>query len=271
MEKILFKNNRHKFFEAHGFRCFDDFFHYGEGDTINQNTRRNVVVFKLADGDQTKTFFMKRFFSPHLKDMLFTLRNFGNICSQAELEWRNAHILLNHGIETYHPVCCGFRSVCGIERQSFFVTEEIDGRCLLDYLPDSWKTLGRNEQKQLVIKLAAFFKKIHTAGLSLPDAYIWHIFMVPMPQEDDYTFGIIDLHRMKIRTSRNSQAMDLGRFLFSLPKGFMDAELRSLFMEHYLAADFNGDQHAFLRAVERRERKLLNRRKKPVTSLPDTM
>ena len=269
MEKVVFENNWDSFFDANGLRCFDDFFDYSEGDTINRNTKRNVVALKLSDGNLTKTFFMKRFFDPHFKDMLFTLRNFGKICSQAELEWQNASILLDNGIETYHPVCHGFRSVCGIERQSFFLTEEIEGCCLLDYLMESWKTLPPADKETLVVKLAKFFRKIHSAGLSLPDSYIWHVYMVnTIDGTDDYEFGMIDLHRMQIRTRGTGQAaMNLGRFLFSLPEGFMDTRLQSLFMESYLDTDFPGNKKSFVRNVKKWESKLLKQRKKVVTSL----
>ena len=269
MEKVVFEKGWNSFFDRHGLRCFEDFFDYSEGDTINQNTKRNVAVLKFSDRDQTKTFFMKRFFDPHFKDMLFTLRNFRTICSQAELEWRNANILLDNGIETYHPVCYGFRSICGIERQSFFVTKEINGCCLLDYLVSSWKTLSPADKETLVVKLAKFLRKIHSAGLSLPDSYVWHVYMVNTDDgTDDYEFGMIDLHRMQIRTRGTGQAaMNLGRFLFSLPAGFMDTRLETVFMESYLDTNFPGNKEAFGEHIKKWETKLLKRRKKVVTSL----
>ena len=269
MEKVVFKKNQQAFFAAHDLCYFNDFFDYSQGDTINQNTKRNVTVLKFSDEERTKTFFMKRFFNPHFKDMLFTLRNFGTVCSQAELEWKNATILLDNGIETYHPVCYGFRSVCGIERQSFFVTEEIDGCCLLDYLMNSWKTLPAANKETLVIRLAKFFRKIHSAGLSLPDSYIWHVYMVNTEKgTEDYEFGMIDLHRMQIRTrGHRPAAMNLGRFLFSLPEGFMDTHLQSVFMENYLTANFSGNKDAFVRNVKKWETKISKRRKKNVTWL----
>ena len=269
MEKVVFEENWNTFFDSHGLRCFDDFFDYSDGDTINRNTKRNVIALKFSDGDQAKNFFMKRFFNPHFKDILFTLHNFGKICSQAELEWKNANILLDNGIETYHPVCYGFRSVFGIERQSFVVTEEINGCCLLDYLMKSWKTFPPAEKETLVIKLAKFFRKIHSTGLSLPDSYIWHVYMVNVENKaNDYEFGMIDLHRMQIRTRGTGKAaMNLGRFLFSLPEGFMDARLETIFMESYLATDFPGNKDVFMGNVKKLEAKLLKRRKKVVTSL----
>jgi hypothetical protein len=271
MEKIIFNNDWKRYFNGHDLRSFHDFFDYSEGKTINQNTKRNVTVFELKDGEGSQTFFMKRFFDPHYKDMLFTFRNFGTLCSQAELEWRNARILLDHGIETYRPVCYGCRSICGIERQSFFVTKQIDGCCLLDYLLQSWEALDGDKREKLIVKLALFFRKIHTAGLSLPDSYIWHVYRIDTRNDPDgYTLGMIDLHRMQIRTrGRGPAAMNLGRFLFSLPEGFMDAELEELFLQSYLGGD-DRTAAAFIRNVRKWEAKILKRRKKPVAALPES-
>ena len=269
MENVVFKDHWESFFASHHLNCFDDFFDYSQGNLVNQNTKRNVMVMKLSDGEQTKTFFMKRFDEPHFKDMLFTLSNFGKICSQGELEWRNANILLDNGIETYHPVCYGFRSICGIERQSFFITEEINGLCLLDYLIKDWGNLISSQRESLVSKLGLFFRKIHDARLSLPDSYIWHIYMVQTgPTADDYEFGMIDLHRMQIRVRGNRPAtMNLGRFLFSLPEGFMDERLLTVFMDTYFAADFPGNQNTFIKDVTKWQKKITARRRKTVTSL----
>lgn len=271
MENIVFEQPHWKaYFASHGLHCFEDFFDYRGGDTVNRNSKRNVIVLTLSDGDRKRTFYMKRFFKPHLKDMIFTVRSFGRICSQAELEYRNANMLLQNGIETYHPACYGYRTVGGIERRSFFMTEKINGRCLLDYLIESWEQLSRDAQENLVIRLGRFFKEIHAAGISLPDAYVWHVYMVQSsPDPDDYEFGIIDLHRMRIHTRSYAQAaMNLGRFLFSLPDGFMNAHLQNLFTESYLSADFDDNKYTFINEVRKWEAKLLKRRKKPVNSLP---
>ncbi len=264
MKNIIYANHWQPYFEHHGLRSFDDFFNYEDGETINQNTKRNVVVLKLPHNNHTKTFFMKRFFNPHFKDMLFTLRNFGKLCSQGELEWRNANILLQHGIETYHPACFGVNAVCGIERRSFFITEEINGCCLQDYLIEYWSGLEGRDKAALVVKLANFFKKIHTARISLPDAYIWHVYMVKnIDNAADFDFGMIDLHRMQINTRGTKQAAEnLGRFFFSLPEGFMDEGLREVFLKQYLKAEFIEDKLAFIDAINKREKSLLKRRKK---------
>ena len=57
--------------------------------------------------------------------------------------------------------------------------------------------------------------------------------MVHHPQSaPEYEFGMIDLHRMRTRTQGNQQAaMNLGRFFYSLPAGFMDEELQQCFFK----------------------------------------
>jgi hypothetical protein len=262
MDKVVFEKDRGVFFASHGLYRFEDFFNYGEGRTINENAKRNVIVLNLEDNGRMRTFYMKRFIKPHLKDMLSTVWSFGTLCSQAEAEWRNARILLDNGIETYHPVCYGVRSCCGIERQSFFMTEQINGPCLPDYLSEHWARLDTSGRQGLVVRLGLFFQKIHAAGIALPDSYIWHVYRIPTPAAPDgFELGMIDLHRMKIRTHGNRPAAkDLGAFLFSLPDGFMDEPLRSLFMDSYLSDGRIRNPNAFRRAVNQWKQKIAARR-----------
>ncbi len=82
-------------------------------------------------------FFVKRFHKPHFKDIVTALRNCGrlnSLNSQAGLERKNAHKLLENGIETYKPVCLGERTVSGFERMSFLITEELTSISMLDLL-----------------------------------------------------------------------------------------------------------------------------------------
>ena len=124
-----------------------------------------------------KEFFMKRFFNPHLKDIFFTFRNFGRICSQAMCEWKNADILLGNGVVTYKPLCYGEQKILGVERRSFFVTEKLRGQCFTDFLSRRWAGLDRIEREKIITGLAVFVRRIHDAGISLPDLYVWHIFI----------------------------------------------------------------------------------------------
>jgi hypothetical protein len=259
-KRVVFETGWESFFASHQLRVFDDFFNYSLGQTINQNSKRNVIVLELDDNGQSRRFFMKRFIHPHFKDMLSAFGHFGSLCSQAEVEWRNANILLKNGIETYHPVCYGVHSCLGMEQQSFFMTEQINGPCLLDTLAESWASLEEAQRRDLVIRLGKLFQKIHAARIALPDSYIWHVYNVKTADEV-FKLGMIDLHRMEIRTrGTRKAAKDLGGFLFSLPDGFMDESLRSEFMESYLDDGRISNQHAFRRLVERWELKISKRR-----------
>jgi hypothetical protein len=268
MKKIVFESDWQSFFEFHQLHGFDDFFHFDRGRIINQNSKRNVVVLELVQDGQRRTFFMKRFIQPHFKDMLSAFCYFGKLCSQAEVEWRNAKILLKNGIETYHPVCFGVQSRLGLEQQSFFITEQISGPCLTDYLSRSWKDLDDTEKKALVVNLGAFFQRIHTAGIRLPDSYLWHIYRIEPVNNGSYTLGIIDLHRMQICTHSPARAAkDLGAFLFSLPDGFMDQRFWALFMDSYLDNRGIRNADAFRRAVQQWGKRISSRRKREVETI----
>ena len=254
-------------FAQNGLATFDALFAYSQGQRVNRNERRDVTVLQLpAKGGGA--FFMKRFHCPHLKDMLFTFRNFGRPCSQAELEWRNARTLLDNGIETYRPVCWGAETWCGIERRSLFVTQKIEGQSLIEFLFERWGAFGASEKEELVKAMAHFFQKIHRARLSLPDSYLWHLFvMSPIDPQHGYRFAIIDLHRMQIHAAAPRYAAgNLGALLFSLPDEWFDDRLRQLFLDTYLEPS-NGlsldCRDAFLNTLRRRQTLLTARRQKP--------
>lgn len=254
------------FFSEQGLACFDDFFDYSDGKQINKNTKRNVIVIRLKSKSEERVFYMKRFHDPHFKDMFFTFQNYGRICSQGQLEWNNARYLLNHGIETYHPVCFGQQTFLGFERRSFFVTEQLKGICLTDFLNTEWTTLPRPKQEDLIRRLAEFFCKIHASKISLPDLYVWHIFLTWDGREENVSFSIIDLHRMSIRVrGHQSAAKNLGAFLYSMPDERFDTQLREIFMEIYLQNSSNKNPQTFLNRLHQREIKLRKRRGKPIS------
>lgn len=268
MQRIEFDAAQEAVFVQNDMKRFEDFFGYDKGKTINRNEKRDVNILRLDGPDGPRVYYMKRFFSPHPKDMLFTIRNFGRLCSQAELEWRNAHILLDNGIETYRPAVWGAHTFCGIEMRSFFITEKLNGRSLIDYLLNNWSTFETPQQDKLVIGLARFFRTLHQARLSLPDSYLWHLFvMEPIDPRQAYRFAIIDLHRMQINAASSRHApRNLGALMFSLPDEWFDARLRELFINTYLESTDGtliADRQAFLETLKKREQILTARRKKP--------
>lgn len=268
MKRIEIDSKHKETFNQNGLNAFDDFIDCCKGEIINHNKKRNVSILRFSSHEGQHVYFMKRFFSPHLKDMFFTVRNFGKLCSQAELELRYTRILLENNIETYHPVCWGAETFCGVEKRSFFVTEKIRGQSLTEFLLDHWNAFDMVQRERLISELAQFFRSLHKAHLSLPDSYLWHLFLVePIDAAKPYKFAIIDLHRMLINTSSQDHATrNLATFFFSMPYEWLDDRLRNLFLHVYLElSDQNplGKYEGFLRALKKREKIVTQRRKKP--------
>lgn len=262
MIKLEFSKGFLEFFEQFGLTSFDDFFDYANGEIINKNKKRNVVRFALGENENRRAFFMKRFHDPHFKDMLFTLGNFGRICSQAACEWQNANKLLANNIETYRPACYGQLTKLGLEKKSFFVTEQLNGCCLTNYIAEQWSALDSNRKENMMKSIGRFVRKIHDAQISMPDLYVWHLFVAEVA--DSYDFSIIDLHRMKINSrSDREKIRNLGAFDYSMLPEYFDDKLREIFMDSYMGTDFKGDRTAFQRKIKARSRVLSSRRRKP--------
>jgi len=251
MQRIVFANSWSEFFAEFGLESFDDFFENLPVKSIGVNKKRNVVTFSLGPNSQNKWFFMKRFSHPHLKDILFSWRNIGRPCSQARYEWENARLLLDNGIGTYRPVCFGEKTTCGIESSSFFVTEELKSQCMTDFVRQNWPRLRQCQKEKIITGLAAFVRKIHDLNISLPDLYVWHIYIT----EDAggrYDFAVIDLHRMSRNVSgRGRKIKNLGRLHHSMLDSYFDEELKRLFVESYAADGQAGDVTRLLARVKR--------------------
>ena len=266
MIKIDFAEGWEGQFDSVGLKSFDDFFDYSAGRTINRNEKRDVTEMELSFGPDRKTFFMKRFFNPHLKDVLFTLCNFGSVCSQAMCEWRNAHLLLENSVQTYHPICCGEQKILGLEQRSFFVTEKLSGECFTDFLGRRWAWLERCAKERVMCEMAAFIRRIHDAGVSLPDLYVWHLFITEKKNEakdTKYEFAVIDLHRMRIKAGWAQWIRDLGALDFSMLETYFDDELRHFFLDSYLPGATRQAKEGFWRSVKKRSSVLTGRRRRP--------
>ena len=242
MEKVVFVGTWQNFFAKFGLKSFDDFFDYSQGQTINKNTRRNVSELSFGEGDNRKVFFIKRFFSPHIKDMVFAWRTFGKLISQAAVEWHNANMLLENGIETYRPVCYGTKTKFNLERKSFVVTEKLPGMALTDFVTDKWAQLSRQRKEAIIASIGKLVRKIHEAQISLPDLYLWHIFIKEKSNSEQYEFAVIDLHRMEHNIRNQNQLLkNLGRLDYSMLDKYFDERLRKLLIESYVGNNQPGE------------------------------
>lgn len=263
MKKIHVTDEYRSMFETAGLKTYKEFFKYSGGEFISKNKKREVVRFTFAHHGTKKWFFMKRFFCPHLKDMIFTFSNFGQICSQAACEWKNDELLLKNGIGTYKPICYGENLSWGFEKSSFFITEEIKGVCLTDFISANWNSLSQSEKENIVTSIGKLCRKIHDARISMPDLYLWHFFMKEIsPDQKDYEFAVIDLHRMSKNTGKSALYKSLAALDFSLSPRYFDDSLRALLLKSYMSDNFPYDRGELLRNVSKRSAVLATRRRR---------
>jgi len=263
MKKVIFSDdNWQKFFASFGLVSLEDFFDYDGGKIINQNSKRQVMAFGLGHGTERQEFFIKRFLHPHYKDMFFSMLNFGRPCSQGYVEWANAGLLLENGIETYRPVCFGEEITGGLERKSFFVTRKLPGDCMTDFIIERWPGMGQAEKAEIAAALGRFISKLHGSHISMPDLYMWHIFISP-DANNNWDFALIDLHRMKRKvTNRNEQIKDLAALFYSMLPEYFDDNLEQVFLESY-GANGSYNLNRLKEGIAKRREILVRRRGNP--------
>lgn len=260
MENIIFTESWQPIFAEARFHCLDDFFNYDYGENVNKNNKRQVIKFTLETAAGQKTLFMKRFYKPHFKDIIAAKLSFGKFYSQARIEWENANLLLKNGVGTYKPVCYGEKMKLGLERKSFFITEELKGPCFTDFVRENWQSIDQQKKNEIISGIAQTIRKVHDAAISLTDLYVWHIF-VNQSSDGNYTFDIIDLHRMSHNvTDKNKQLKNLGRFDHSMTNKYFDDEIRRVFVESYAGDNWPGNIEKLITQVKRYSDKVSTKR-----------
>ena len=249
-------------FRSHDLVAVEDFFAYTGGRRINKNRQRQVLTFSL-DGAGDRTFFLKRFFRAHVKDMFFGLRNAGRLCSQAGFECDNALTLRRHGFGSIIPVCFGEVTHLGLEKKSFLVTEKLPHQCMTDFVKKNWPNFGADVKQALIAQLARAIRRLHNCRICLPDLYIHHIFIRKLADECDFAF--IDLNRM----SRNvldpgAKIKDLGALFFSMTGDYFDEQTKHDFLAAYTPETCGRRRERFYNRVDRRARILTVRRGDPI-------
>jgi len=262
VERVVFADSWRPFFSEIGLESFDDFYDYAGGTKIGQNNKRNVYRLTLGREPDSKVFYIKRFHDSHFKDMLTAWRNFGRLTSQAGIEWGNADLLLRNGIDTYKPVCMGERIVWKLERKSFLITEQLKSTCLLDFVVERWRSLDRAQQEKIIVAMGKLARRVHELNISLPDLYIWHIYIDEGSLEDNCCLSVIDLHRM-LRNVRNANKKigDLGKLYWSLSGEYFDDEHKDLLVATYAGDSQPDNKDRIVRKVLRQAAITDSRRK----------
>ncbi len=253
MERVVFAEPWKTILAKQGLKSFRDFYNWGGGKCVNKNKKRDVYALHLKIDNQEKKFYLKRFHNPYLKDILFTLLNCGKICSQGGYEWRNIHLLKKNNIETSSPVCFGEKLWFGLEEKSFLLVEELKGQCLTDFIAQNWGRLPQSEKDSIITLLGKTIRRIHKAGISMPDLYVWHIFISENNNDgsDKYNFSFIDLNRMKHRNNKNEKIKNLGRLYHSMADKYFDKRMRRLLIESYLGKTDGRKTEKFIHKVKK--------------------
>jgi hypothetical protein len=260
VERIVFAKSWQEFFARHNLRTFDDFAAIADHTRTNPRCKRNVTTLTLESEAGPKEFFIKFFYHCHLSDIVLSLVNFGRTCSQSEFEWRNAKLLLSAGIGTYLPVCFGEQKVMAVEKKSFIITEKLKSQCLTEFVSNNWSKLSQTEKEKIIISIARLIRKAHDAGFSLPDLYIWHLF-IGKKEDGEYDLAIIDLHRIEHDVkSENKKLRNLGRLDYSLSREFFDDNTRRLLVNSYTGKDWYGNTDKLIDKVKKYSARLLARR-----------
>jgi len=261
VERVVFAGSWRRFFAEIGLESFDDFYDYPGGLRIGQNNKRSVCKLTFGEGAESKVFYIKRFHNAHLKDVFAAWCNFGRLTSQAGVEWSNAGLLLQNGIDTYNPVCMGERTVWNFRRRSFVVTEQLKSTCLLDFVVKKWRTLERPVQDRIVVAMANLTRRAHELNISLPDLCIWHIFIDENSLKNGCDLAVIDLHRMlrNVR-SRNKKLRDLAMLYWSLADDYFDERHKDLLITTYVGDGWPGSRNTIADRVVKRTRIIEKRR-----------
>ncbi|MCF7955655.1 MAG: lipopolysaccharide kinase InaA family protein, partial [Phycisphaerae bacterium] len=166
---------------------------------------------------------------------------------------------------TYRPVCFGTENRFGIELRSFFVTEKLTGQCLREFITEKWEGMSDEQKKLTVINIGKFVRKIHQAGVNMPDLYVWHLYL----ESEDVTtcdFAIIDLHRMsKCREIKTGQIIrNLAALDFSMIEKYFNDEMRYSLVESYLNGASKKETQSLYKKIKQRSNVLRSRRHAPV-------
>jgi hypothetical protein len=214
--------------EALGLATLDDVKAFTGQPLKTHDGKRDVFRIEIPGAN----LFLKRNWRPHKKDGLASLVRHGTVWSVARREWENSLKLQRAGLHTAELVAFG--EDCGPfwERFSFLITEAAPGRPVSEAFVN-------------LTSLAKEIRKMHDAGLFMPDLFTRHIFV------DGDRFTFIDVARL----DNGPAARDLAALNVTAPVRLIAAKQRLRFLEAY------GDPKLF-RAIERRVRYLLRKRRK---------
>lgn len=218
--------------------------------------KRDVLRIRTTDEHSRELIlYLKRHWRTDRKDGLKSLLQHGRVWSVARLEWENAKALQRAGLHTAGLVA--YVEVCGPfwEHFSCLLTQAAAGpQTLHQFLREC---RDRSQRRRVFDALAREIRRMHGAGLSMPDLFTRHIFFDPAAPE--LVFSFIDMARLdrgrRLPAKRIAQA--LAALNVSAPLRFVSTKERVRFLRQYA-----GDQmRTLVRPIAERTKRLLGRKK----------
>jgi heptose I phosphotransferase len=193
-----------------GLTSLDAFMDFAGGRRIVHKRGRSVFRFEIGD----RAFYLKRNFVHPVE--LWKKLSRGKLPPRGALEeWESILAVTRAGIPTIAPVAFGERTLLGMERASFTVTEELyDARPLDELVRERYRNSGVfPEKRRLIEKVANLAQRLHGAGMNHQDFYLNHFFLGKGGE-----LYLLDLQRVQRRSKvpRHYRIKDLGQLNYSV-------------------------------------------------------
>jgi heptose I phosphotransferase len=204
---------------------FSDIMHCRRGVRMRAVPGRLTVRLELAAG---RSVYLKRHFPP------------SPVAARAgRQEWDSIKALSAVGVRCPEPVAAGCGTIAG-KPCSFIITAAVPGGLPLDdYLRRHFSaapTLPElHRKRRLIVRLAAFTRRLHRAGYHHKDLYLCHVFVGPS-RDQATDLCLIDLQRVGRSwfLQRRWVVKDLAALNYSATADFTRATDRLRFLLHYL-------------------------------------
>ena len=171
-----------------------DFKEYFDIESLELVTKkRGRTVVKIHAG--WSTYYLKRHYGMKLKDALLEFLRHGRRMSNARLEWKAMEICDTLGIKNTPFRVFGEKFSGMKEKCSFLLTESLPpGKTVEDHLRGGLR-LAFAEKKELIKRIAAIARRLHTEGYTHKDFYLGHFYVVG-DLKGDYDLHLLDLQRL---------------------------------------------------------------------------
>ncbi|WP_438950996.1 lipopolysaccharide core heptose(I) kinase RfaP [Porticoccus sp.] len=160
----------------------------------------------------------------------------------AENEYRAISRLTELGVETMTAVAFGRRGWNPASEKSFLITRALEPTLPLDEYcnPQVLSSMGVEERRTLVRRLAQISRTLHDNGINHRDYYLCHFLLDTSPEMEAVAVSkrplyLIDLHRVQIRhrTPRRWRHKDLAALYYSARRvGFDERDVACFLVEY---------------------------------------